>query len=117
MKTKIALLLSLMLTLGQAYAATKVYTHPHAKDKPEATKMMAPGYCQIEIINQRSTMLAVYGTFDDNSTLSFYVNPGDIAYINLYYYGACHNDMYLTINSPYATLFSGYIPVYTTLRP
>ena len=116
MKTKIALLFTLLLTLGQAFAASKMYTHPLATPA-DSPKMMVPAYCQIEIINTRNTLLSVYGTYNDNSTLSFYLNPGDVAYISLYYLGSCHNDMYLTINSPYSTLFSGYIPVYTTLRP
>jgi hypothetical protein len=82
-----------------------------------AKQGMYPGYCEIEIINNAYSDLRIFGTFDDNTPLYFTIFRYDPPHrINLFYYSYCHNGMYLTIRSPYSTLFSGWVNVNSTVR-
>lgn len=100
--------------------AANMHLHPKADtaDKKSVAKNLTyPGYCQIEIINDSFTDVNVFGTFDDGSTVNFniyrYESPH---YISLYYYYYCHDGMYLTIQSPYYTVYSGWTNVNSTIR-
>lgn len=100
--------------------ATNSHIHPKADEadkKAIAKNLTYPGYCQIEIINDSFTDINVFGTFDDGSSISFnvyrYESPH---YIDLYYYYYCHSGMYLTIESPYYTVYSGWTNVNSTIR-
>jgi hypothetical protein len=89
-----------------------------AADKQSIQKGISyPGYCQIEIINQSLTDVYVHGIFDDGSTVDFsiyqYESPH---YISLFYNYYCHNSMYITIQSPYYTIYSGWTDVNSTIR-
>jgi hypothetical protein len=97
-------------------------THLHPKADAADKKSMAqnltyPLYCQIEIINDSFTDVNVFGTFDDGSTINFniyrYESPH---YVSLFYYFYCHSGMYLTIQSPYYTVYSGWTDVNSTIR-
>lgn len=94
--------------------------HPKADtaDKKTIAKNISyPGYCQIEIINDSFTDVNVFGTFDDGSTVNFNVYRfGYPQYITLFYYNYCHSGMYLTISSPYYTVYSGWTDVNSTIR-
>jgi len=105
--------------------AANTHVHPKADiaDKKSITKNVTyPGYCEIEIINASYTDIKVFGTFDDGASISFdiyrYESPH---YISLYYannYGDywCHSRMYLTIQSPFYTVYSGWTNVDSTIR-
>ncbi|MFI4918011.1 MAG: hypothetical protein ACHP65_00485 [Legionellales bacterium] len=90
------------LSAPQAAAAAKGVTYP--------------GYCEIEIINNSFTDVRVYGTFDDGSTVDFnvyrYESPH---YISLFYYFYCHSGMYITVQSPFYTIYSGWANVNSTI--
>ena len=100
--------------------AANLHLHPKAANEDKKTIQKGityPGYCQIELINQSYTDVRVFGTFDDGSTIDFdmyrYESPH---YISLYYNFYCHNGMYLTIQSPFYTLYSGWTDVNSTIR-
>ena len=100
--------------------AANIHLHPKADQadkKPAGKSMMYPGYCQIEIINDSFTDVRVFGTFDDGSTLDFniyrYESPH---YISLFYNFYCHSSMYITIQSPFYTVYSGWTNVNSTIR-
>lgn len=121
MKLKMLLLVGCFSLASNLFAAN-VHKHPQAEAqtaKPSEKKLMSPGYCEIEIINRSFTDVSVYGTFDDNSPVDFDVYRGDGPhYISLYYYGYCHQDMYLEIyplhNHSYP-IYSGITAVNSTV--
>lgn len=100
--------------------AANMHMHPKADaaDQKTVSKSLTyPGFCQIEIINDSFMDLRVYGTFDDGSVVDFNIYRYEAPhYISLYYYFYCHNGMYLTIQSPYNTVYSGYTDVNSTIR-
>ncbi|CAM2939089.1 hypothetical protein [Legionella worsleiensis] len=119
MKLKSLLIVVCFSFFSHAFAAN-MHLNPNAdsKDKQSIEKSVAyPGYCQIEIINQSFTDVTVFGTFDDGSTVDFniyrYESPH---YISLFYNFYCHSGMYITITSPYYTLYSGWTNVNSTIR-
>ncbi|EHL31044.1 hypothetical protein LDG_6951 [Legionella drancourtii LLAP12] len=88
-----------------------------ADKKSVAKEMMYPGYCQIEVINDSFTDVYVYGTFDDGSTIDFSIYRYEAPhYISLFYYFYCHSGMYLTIQSPYGVVYSGWTNVDSTVH-
>ncbi|RUR10968.1 hypothetical protein [Legionella sp. km772] len=100
--------------------AANSHLHPKADaaDKKSISKNLTyPGFCQIELINDSFTDVNVYGTFDDGSSISFniyrYESPH---YISLFYYFYCHSGMYLTVTSPFGTVYSGWTNVNSTIR-
>ncbi|MBI2786076.1 MAG: hypothetical protein HYX60_07140 [Legionella longbeachae] len=119
MKLKSLLFAICFSLIGHVFAAN-IHLNPKADaadKKSVATKRMYPGYCQIEIINESLTDIFVYGTFDDNSTVSFPIYYREYPhYISLFYYTYCHNGMYLEITSPYGTIYSGWTNVNSTVR-
>lgn len=119
MKLK-SLLFIVCFSLFTHVFAANMHMHPKTdtNDKKSVEKGITyPGYCQIEIINDSFTDLRVFGTFDDGSTIDFniyrYESPH---YISLYYYSYCHNGMYITIQNPFYTLYSGWTNVDSTIR-
>ncbi|STX52183.1 Uncharacterised protein [Legionella busanensis] len=123
MKVKSLLLACCLGLLSTAYAENR-HVHPKVEAlKTEAVsaakKAMAPGFCEIEIINNSYDNVTVYGRFDDGSSLApFNVYSFEAPhYIDLYYYGYCHRDMYLDIVtfSGYH-IYSGYTRSETTVR-
>lgn len=114
------LLCAISLGLFSNVFAANVHTNPKADPvelKAAAKHLSYPGYCQIEIINNSSTDVRVFGTFDDGAMVDFYVYRYEAPhYINLNYYGYCHSGMNLTIQSPFQTLYSGWTSVDTTIR-
>lgn len=123
MKLK-SLLLMFCLSLFSNVFAANMHLHPKAdshvngSDAQSAKKEMNyPGFCQIEIINDSFTDVRVFGTFDDYSTIDFNIYRYEAPhYISLYYYGYCHNGMYINIQSPFSTVFSGWVNVDSTVR-
>lgn len=118
MKLK-SLLFLLCLSLFTNVFAANIHMNPKAdaKDKQSIAKNMSyPGYCQIEIINNSFSDVMVFGTFDDGSTIDFgiysYEQPH---YISLFYNFYCHGQMYITINSPFSTVYSGWTSVNSTI--
>lgn len=100
--------------------AANVHLNSNAdtQDKNEIKKStIYPGYCQIEIINHSYTDVNVFGTFDDGSTVNFNIYRFEQPhYISLFYNFYCHNGMYITIQSPYYTVYSGWTDVNSTIR-
>ena len=100
--------------------AANVHLNPNADaaDQKSITKKITyPGYCQIELINDSYTDLYVYGTFDDGMTINFSMYRFEAPhYISLFYYLYCHSGMYITIQSPYGVVYSGWTNVDSTLR-
>ena len=119
MKLKSFLFLLLFCLLTNVFAAN-LHTHPKmdgADKQSIARNSFLPGYCQIEIINDSDTDLKVFGTYDDGSTINFYIYRYEYPhYISLFYYLYCHAQMYLTIESPYYTVYSGWTNVNSTIR-
>lgn len=119
MKLK-SLLFILCFSLFSSVFAANMHMNPNADTADQKTiksQTVYPGYCEIEIINDSFTDVRVFGTFDDGSTINFdvyrYESPH---YISLFYYFYCHNGMYITIQSPYYTLYSGWTDVNSTIR-
>lgn len=119
MKLKSLLLVVCFSLFSQVFAAN-LHLSPKAdeQDKKSIAKNLTyPGYCQIEIINDSFTDLRVFGTFDDGATLDFsiyrYESPH---YISLFYDFYCHSGMYITIQSPYYTVYSGWTNTNSTIR-
>ncbi|MGQ3890538.1 hypothetical protein [Legionella sp. CNM-4043-24] len=111
MKIKSVLFACCLGLLGTAVAGNR-HIHPKADVAPASVSAeqsgksaMAPGYCEIELINDSRDHVTVYGQFDDGSTMSpFNMYTWEAPhYISLYFYGYCHRDMYLDI-----VTFSGY---------
>ncbi|KTD32048.1 hypothetical protein E3983_03665 [Legionella israelensis] len=119
MKLKTFLLICCFSLASNLFAAN-LHKHPKADDpasKPAEKKLMSPGYCEIEIINDSYDNVSVHGTFDDGTYVDFTVYRYEAPhYISLYYYGYCHPDMYLDIYTPYAKIYSGYTRVNSTVR-
>jgi hypothetical protein len=126
MKLK-SLLVVVFFSLFTNVFAANVHLHPKA-DKADSNKVAAsasasaanvtyPGYCQIEIINDSFTDVRVFGTFDDGSNLDFNIYRFESPhYISLFYNFYCHNGMYITIQSPYYTVYSGWTNTNSTIR-
>ena len=119
MKLK-SLLVVLCFSLFTQVFAANLHLHPKADaaDKKAIQKGLTyPGYCQIELINDSYTDVRVFGTFDDGATLDFgiyrYESPH---YIDLFYNFYCHSGMYITVVSPFYTLYSGWTNVNSTIR-
>ncbi len=115
-----SLLFVVCVSLFTNVFAANVHLNPNAdsKDKQSIQKSITyPGYCQIEIINQSFTDVSVFGTFDDGSNVDFniyrYESPH---YISLFYNFYCHSGMYIIIQSPYYTVYSGWTNVNSTIR-
>lgn len=95
--------------------------NPNAKgtDAKVAVKAIQyPGYCQIEVVNNYSDHVVVYGVFDDGTPLKpFNIYMYEIPhYVDLYYYGACHAGMKIYIDSFGGySLFARYVPVGSTV--
>lgn len=119
MKLKSFLFVVLFSLFTNVFAAN-THLHPKADaadKKPSAKGLTYPGPCEIEIINDSYTDVNVFGTFDDGSTINFNIYRFESPhYISLYYYGYCHSRMYLTITSPYYTVYSGWTDVHSTIR-
>ena len=121
MKLK-SFLFAVSFSLFSTVFAANVHMHPKvegADTKSVSKGLTYPGYCQIEIINDSSEVALVLGTFDDNSTVNFYISPNYFErthYLDLYYYGYCHSGLYLTINLPYRTVYSGWVNTDSSLR-
>lgn len=100
--------------------AANLHVNPKADTKDLNTinkGVTYPGYCQIEIINDSYTDVRVFGTFDDGATVDFniyrYESPH---YISLFYNYYCHSGMYITIQSPFYTIYSGWTQVNSTIH-
>lgn len=119
MKLK-SLLFIVCFSLFTNVFAANVHLHPKAdtEDKKTIQKGVTyPGYCQIEIINDSFTDVRVYGTFDDGSTVDFNIYRFESPhYISLFYNFYCHSGMYITIQSPYYTIYSGWTNTNSTIR-
>ncbi|CEG57498.1 hypothetical protein [Legionella fallonii] len=89
-----------------------------AEDKQSISKNLTyPGYCQIEIINNSFTDVTVFGTYDDGSTIAFDIYSFDAPhYVSLFYNFYCHSQMYITVQSPFYTLYSGWTNINSTIR-
>ena len=119
MKLK-SLLFVVCLGLFSNLFAANIHLNPKADaadTKSIAKETMFPGYCQIEVINDSFTDVYVYGTFDDGSTVDFSIYRYEAPhYISLFYYFYCHSGMYLTIQSPYGVIYSGWTNVDSTVH-
>lgn len=119
MKLK-SLLFVVCLGLFSNLFAANEHVHPKADaaDRKTISKStMYPGYCQIELINDSFTDVYVYGTFDDGTTVNFSIYRYEAPhYINLFYYFYCHTGMYLTVQSPYGVVYSGWTNVDSTVH-
>lgn len=78
-----------------------------------------PGVCDIEIINESSENIKVYGRFDDGSYLTPFIMEylSEPRYVSLFYYGMCHHgmDFYIeTIQGQYK--YNGFTPVDKVIR-
>lgn len=119
MKLKSLLFLLSFSLFSNLFAANvHINTKAVGDDKKAITKSLTyPGYCEIEIINDSFTDVSVFGTFDDGSSIGFdiwrYEAPH---YISLFYNYYCHGQMYITIQSPYYTVYSGWTNVNSTIR-
>lgn len=119
LKKSFVLLSSLFLLSSVATAAeTHHYPKAEAVQKQNIPSAGAAGYCQIEIINLSNNRIRVYGVFDDGVPLSpFDIYPRDYPhYIDLFYYGYCHQMMNLYIDDGFGYhLYGGYTEVGTSL--
>lgn len=60
--------------------------------------LSAPGYCEVELINQSYDNVTVYGTYEDGVSMKpFNMYRYDTYHIPLYYYYSCHSSIYLDI--------------------
>jgi hypothetical protein len=103
--------------------AANIHLHPKANTaskKSNSKSLTYPGPCELEIINDSFTDVNVYGLFDDYTSISFNIYRFESPhYISLYYgnYNPyCHSGMYLTITSPYNTVYNGWANVHSTIR-
>lgn len=119
MKLKSLLFLVCVSLFSNVFAAN-LHMNPKAdaEDKKSITKNLTyPGFCQIEIINNSFTDVTVFGTYDDYSTIAFDIYSFDSPhYVSLFYNLYCHSQMYITVQSPYYTLYSGWTNVNSTIR-
>lgn len=119
MKLK-SLLFLVCFSLCTQVIGANLHLNPKAnnEDKKSIAKNVSyPGYCQIEIINDSFVDVNVYGTFDDGSSISFNIYRYEAPhYISLFYDFYCHNDMYITIQSRYQMIYSGWTEVNSTIR-
>ena len=101
-------LLFVCLIFGvQVAFADNIHQHPQSS-KPEQNiknkQVYWPKPCEITINNQSYDPIQVYGIFDDGQPISFNIYPSEPPhFISLFYYGACHYDMFINI-----TTFGGY---------
>ncbi len=111
MKFKSLLLVCCFVMAPSLYAAN-MHLHPKASNETTqstAKKALTPGYCEIEIINDSYDDVTVHGTFDDGSYVNFNVYSFEAPhYISLYYYGYCHESMYVDIYTPFYKIYSNY---------
>lgn len=119
MKLRSLALVFLFSLFTHAFAAN-LHLHPKADitDKKSIEKNMNyPGFCQIELINDSFTDVRVFGSFDDGSTLDFNIYRYEYPhYISLFYNFYCHSGMYISIQSPFYTVYSGWTNVGSTIR-
>lgn len=119
MKLKSALFVLCFTVLTNVFAAN-LHVNPNAdsKDRNSINKGLTyPGYCQIEIINSSYYDVRVYGIYDDGSSVDFSIYSFESPhYISLFYNFYCHSGMYITINSMYQTLYSGWTDVNSTIH-
>ncbi|MFA5959683.1 MAG: hypothetical protein WC785_04135 [Tatlockia sp.] len=122
MKFKTLLIVACFSLASNAFAENHRYVHPKAAEGKQAAQTISPGYCEIELVNQSYDDVRVYGTYDDGSTmvpftLDSYYSPYNRAYIDLFYYGYCHDGMNLFIEQYNGyRIYQGYTRVNTTLR-
>lgn len=124
MKLKALLFVTCVGLFSTAFADNHRYSHPKAtsSDIKAATKSLAPGFCEIELINQSYDDVRISGIYDDGSymvpfTLENYYSPYNRAYIDLFYYGYCHDGMTLYVDQfDGYRIYKGYTRVNTTLR-
>ncbi|WP_133127012.1 hypothetical protein [Legionella nagasakiensis] len=120
MKLKSFLFLCFMSLFASAFANNQ-HEHPkaHSTEVKRTQKSVTwPGPCEIEIINRSYDIVQVYGEFDDGEWLRFNIPPYDAPHrISLYYYGYCHYDMFLSIDtlSGYR-VYTGYPAVRTIIE-
>ena len=71
--------------------------------------------CEVKIYNNSYDRLHAYANFDDGATLSIDIYAREIHGLSLYYYGYCHNGLYLTLDrlhyGIWNRIFDGYVPV------
>jgi hypothetical protein len=119
MKLKSLLFLVCFSLFTNVFAAN-LHLNPNAnpEDKISIAKgVMYPGYCQIEIINDSYDDVRVFGTYHDGSSIGFDIYRFEAPhYISLYYNFRCHSKMYITIQSAYSTIYSGFTSVNSTIR-
>jgi hypothetical protein len=119
MKLKSLLFIVSLCLFSQVFAAN-LHLNPKAdkEDQQSIQKGLTfPGYCQIEIINHSFTDVRVFGTFDDGAIVDFNIYRFESPhYISLFYNFYCHSGMYLTIQSPFYTIYSGWTDVNSTIR-
>ena len=118
MKLKSLLLVCGVSLFNNVYAGN-IHTHQPSNNLVQAAAdkaVMRPSNCQIEIINNSYNDVRVFGIFDDSTTVDFFVYRYDpVQYIDLYYHGYCHPNMFITLQTPYSTIYSNYTDVYSTL--
>ena len=119
MKLK-SFLFVLCFSLFSNVFAANTHLHPKANaadNKSISKNSIYPGYCEIEVINDSFSDVRVFGTYEDGATVDFsiyrYERPH---YISLFYNFYCHSKMYLQIETPYYTVYSGWTSVNSTVR-
>lgn len=119
MKLK-SVLFVVFFSLFNSVFAANMHLNPAASSQDIKTVQKGisyPGYCQIEIINDSFTDVRVYGTFDDGEYLDFNIYRYEAPhYISLFYGFGCHSGMYITIQSAFGTIYSGWTDVNSTIR-
>lgn len=118
MRIKLLLTMLFCSVFSLSFANTQ-HQHPAVEQTNKIkASVTSPGYCEIELINLTNNYVTVTGLFDDNVSLTpFTIMPYDAPhYISLYYYGYCHNGMYLDLRANGSLLYSKYTVVNTTLR-
>jgi hypothetical protein len=112
MKLRIILLWALFTGVCVANVNNATHTHP-------LNNVGSVGSCNIEIINHSLLYATVYGTFDDGTPLiPFGIMPDDSShYIDLFYNGYCHLNMYLDIiNANGFHIYTKYTPYNTLIK-
>lgn len=117
---KIILCLFFVLSYQASYANT-MHQHPQfnsSKTVKTQKSIKYPGRCEIEILNNSYEAVNVYGEFDDGAWLSFNIYPYSAPHrISLFYYGYCHADMYVHIETLDGYLvFTGFPSVGSTIE-
>ena len=121
MKLKSLLLLSCLCFLPASFAGN-IHFNPQITETEKqsiANQLGAPGPCQIEIINNSSYDLMVYGRFDNDVYLIPFLMKywGASQYVSLYYNNFCHLGMDFYIETTDGKVkYNGYTPVGKTIN-